>query len=186
MNNKIGRNDPCPCGSGKKYKKCHMGRESELPGGAVSGAPVRVDAIRPGKVSPMRVVPDHIVKPSYADDGVPKKARLKTCVKTPEEIEAYFVQSYGEWILLRPKVQGLTSVLYVLPVLAIVLALVLIGAKIRAGGTTGIDESSLTVSAPDTGSTLSARDREWLDKERGESERLSCCRSTVCRIPPFR
>jgi len=21
---KIGRNDPCPCGSGKKYKKCHL------------------------------------------------------------------------------------------------------------------------------------------------------------------
>ncbi|WP_217698235.1 SEC-C metal-binding domain-containing protein [Novosphingobium mathurense] len=20
--NKIGRNDPCPCGSGKKYKRC--------------------------------------------------------------------------------------------------------------------------------------------------------------------
>lgn len=27
---KIGRNDPCPCGSGKKFKNCHMGRESEL------------------------------------------------------------------------------------------------------------------------------------------------------------
>jgi len=27
---KIGRNEPCPCGSGKKFKKCHMGRESEL------------------------------------------------------------------------------------------------------------------------------------------------------------
>ncbi len=25
---KIGRNDPCWCGSGKKYKKCHMGKES--------------------------------------------------------------------------------------------------------------------------------------------------------------
>ena len=24
---KIGRNDPCPCGSGKKYKQCH-GREA--------------------------------------------------------------------------------------------------------------------------------------------------------------
>jgi preprotein translocase subunit SecA len=24
---KVGRNDPCPCGSGKKYKKCH-GTES--------------------------------------------------------------------------------------------------------------------------------------------------------------
>lgn len=22
MNNKAGRNDPCPCGSGSKYKKC--------------------------------------------------------------------------------------------------------------------------------------------------------------------
>lgn len=27
---KIGRNDPCPCGSGKKFKKCHVGREDEL------------------------------------------------------------------------------------------------------------------------------------------------------------
>ena len=23
---KIGRNDPCPCGSGKKYKKCCFGK----------------------------------------------------------------------------------------------------------------------------------------------------------------
>jgi len=23
LGEKIGRNDPCPCGSGKKYKKCH-------------------------------------------------------------------------------------------------------------------------------------------------------------------
>ncbi len=28
--NKISRNDLCPCGSGKKFKKCHMGREDEL------------------------------------------------------------------------------------------------------------------------------------------------------------
>lgn len=24
MSHKVGRNDPCPCGSGKKYKKCHI------------------------------------------------------------------------------------------------------------------------------------------------------------------
>jgi hypothetical protein len=24
---RVGRNDPCPCGSGKKYKKCHLGAE---------------------------------------------------------------------------------------------------------------------------------------------------------------
>ena len=27
---KIGRNDPCPCGSGKKYKKCCLGKEGLL------------------------------------------------------------------------------------------------------------------------------------------------------------
>jgi preprotein translocase subunit SecA len=27
---KVGRNDPCPCGSGKKFKHCHEGREAEL------------------------------------------------------------------------------------------------------------------------------------------------------------
>jgi hypothetical protein len=27
VNLKIGRNDPCWCGSGKKFKKCHLGRE---------------------------------------------------------------------------------------------------------------------------------------------------------------
>jgi len=26
---KIGRNDPCPCGSGRKYKKCCAGNERE-------------------------------------------------------------------------------------------------------------------------------------------------------------
>ncbi|MEJ2582964.1 MAG: SEC-C metal-binding domain-containing protein, partial [Acidobacteriota bacterium] len=26
---KVGRNDPCPCGSGKKYKKCHGAANAE-------------------------------------------------------------------------------------------------------------------------------------------------------------
>ena len=30
MSNKIGRNDPCPCGSGKKYKKCCICSEKEF------------------------------------------------------------------------------------------------------------------------------------------------------------
>jgi len=30
MEKKIGRNEPCPCGSGKKFKNCHLGREGEL------------------------------------------------------------------------------------------------------------------------------------------------------------
>ena len=30
MEKKPGRNEPCPCGSGKKFKNCHLGREDEL------------------------------------------------------------------------------------------------------------------------------------------------------------
>ena len=30
MEKKIGRNEPCPCGSGKKFKNCHLGHEDEL------------------------------------------------------------------------------------------------------------------------------------------------------------
>jgi len=29
VSGKLGRNDPCPCGSGKKYKKCCLGKEVE-------------------------------------------------------------------------------------------------------------------------------------------------------------
>ncbi len=32
MNEKVGRNDPCPCGSGKKYKNCHL--KDERPRGS--------------------------------------------------------------------------------------------------------------------------------------------------------
>jgi preprotein translocase subunit SecA len=41
---KIGRNDPCPCGSGKKFKKCHEGRENELIGLMGSGAAAAASA----------------------------------------------------------------------------------------------------------------------------------------------
>jgi cytochrome c-type biogenesis protein CcmH len=39
--------------------------------------------------------------------------------KTPEEVKAYFVSSYGEWILLEPKAQGFNLTVYVLPGLAV-------------------------------------------------------------------
>ena len=30
MSKKIGRNEPCPCGSGKKYKHCCMQKEQAI------------------------------------------------------------------------------------------------------------------------------------------------------------
>ena len=38
MTEKIGRNDPCPCGSGKKYKQCCANKA------AVPGAPRKITA----------------------------------------------------------------------------------------------------------------------------------------------
>jgi cytochrome c-type biogenesis protein CcmH len=39
--------------------------------------------------------------------------------KTPAEVRKYFVDKYGEWILLTPEPEGLNLIVYVLPVLAI-------------------------------------------------------------------
>jgi len=35
---KVGRNEPCPCGSGKKYKNCHMKKEGGLPSDAAASS----------------------------------------------------------------------------------------------------------------------------------------------------
>ena len=40
--------------------------------------------------------------------------------KTPEQVRAYFIQKYGEWVLLEPKPAGFNLLVYALPV-AIVL-----------------------------------------------------------------
>ena len=35
--------------------------------------------------------------------------------KTPDEVKAFFVSKYGEWILLTPTAQGFNLLLYILP-----------------------------------------------------------------------
>jgi len=47
---KIGRNDPCPCGSGKKYKKCH-GAAGPVAGGAGTAGPKGGRPAQPGAAS---------------------------------------------------------------------------------------------------------------------------------------
>ena len=51
--------------------------------------------------------------------------------QTPDEIRAYFVGRYGEWILLEPKMTGLNMVLYALPVVSIIGGLILIVFLVR-------------------------------------------------------
>jgi len=45
---KIGRNDPCPCGSGKKYKKCHGAPLPPAAGGKKAGGSGKPTGPPPG------------------------------------------------------------------------------------------------------------------------------------------
>ena len=63
-------NDPCWCGSGRKYKRCHRAGEGR---------------IRPGRVSPMRAVPPEIGRPDYAETGHPRRW-AEPMVKSPDVI----------------------------------------------------------------------------------------------------
>lgn len=51
--------------------------------------------------------------------------------ESPDEVKAYFVSRYGEWILLEPRMTGLNVVLYALPVLLVVGGLGLVAFLVR-------------------------------------------------------
>jgi cytochrome c-type biogenesis protein CcmH/NrfF len=51
--------------------------------------------------------------------------------RTPDEIKAYFVSKYGEWILLEPAMTGLNVLLYVFPVVLVVGGLALVVLLVR-------------------------------------------------------
>jgi cytochrome c-type biogenesis protein CcmH len=46
--------------------------------------------------------------------------------RSEEEVKQYFVDRYGEWILLQPKVRGANLLLYLAPILALIGGLILI------------------------------------------------------------
>jgi cytochrome c-type biogenesis protein CcmH len=39
--------------------------------------------------------------------------------KSPEEVKAYFVSKYGEWILLEPQASGMNLLVYTLPIILV-------------------------------------------------------------------
>ena len=41
--------------------------------------------------------------------------------ETPEQVIQYFVDKYGEWILLKPKTTGFSALLWILPYVVLVL-----------------------------------------------------------------
>lgn len=51
--------------------------------------------------------------------------------RTPDEVKAYFVDKYGEWILLRPKAHGWNMLVYVLPLVVLLGGAVVIARATR-------------------------------------------------------
>lgn len=82
--------------------------------------------------------------------------------ETPEEIEAYFLAAYGDWILLRPKARGVNVLVYLLPALAFVLGGIWVAVRIRGGWSR---KEAADAAAPETfDSALDESDRAWLDQ----------------------
>ena len=61
---------------------------------------------------------------SPSEMAVNMKAEVRSMVAkgyTREQIETYFVRSYGEFVLLEPKFQGVNALVWILPVAALLL-----------------------------------------------------------------
>ncbi|MCI0410843.1 MAG: cytochrome c-type biogenesis protein CcmH [Acidobacteria bacterium] len=85
--------------------------------------------------------------------------------ETPDQIRAYFVSRYGEWILLAPKREGFNWIAWLLPFVAILGGVGVIGLVVRR---------SVSRSQPPGGderSPLDPRYVERLEAELMESER---------------
>ena len=50
---------------------------------------------------------------------------------TEEQILSYFERSYGEFVLLKPKFRGVNALVWVLPLLALLIGVVLVSMKLR-------------------------------------------------------
>lgn len=51
--------------------------------------------------------------------------------RSPDQVRAYFVDKYGEWILLEPKASGFNLIVYVLPWIAILGGILVIVLAVR-------------------------------------------------------
>lgn len=86
MNDRPGRNDPCWCNSGKKYKKCHLRSDSEeiAKKTKIVKQPARMPTVIQGAISPMLKVPKEIERPEYAKNGKPT-TKKKSCKKESQD-----------------------------------------------------------------------------------------------------
>jgi cytochrome c-type biogenesis protein CcmH len=77
---------------------------------------------------------------------------------TRDQILAYFEQSYGEFVLLKPKFRGVNSLVWILPLLALAIGAVLVATKMRR-----LEQPVATTAAADD--EYVSRVRQLVEKE---------------------
>ena len=82
--------------------------------------------------------------------------------ESPEEIRAFFVDRYGEWILLEPPKRGLNLVPWAVPIVALIAGVAVWVTVIRRRGTGGEPEPPAASERP------TAAERERIDRDLAE------------------
>ncbi len=81
--------------------------------------------------------------------------------KTPEQVVQYFVDRYGEWILLAPPAHGFTLLVWLFPVVAVLIGLTVVGLLVRRW----VRQPRVAVATPALDAATSERIRREMEKE---------------------
>jgi cytochrome c-type biogenesis protein CcmH len=107
--------------------------------GAPQGEPLTGEAlfVRTNEVGQLLRCPvcqGMAISDSPAEMAVNMKGQVRELLArgyTEEQILKYFELSYGQFVLLKPKMEGVTSLVWLLPILAVALGAVIVVIKIR-------------------------------------------------------
>ncbi|WP_419163516.1 cytochrome c-type biogenesis protein [Candidatus Palauibacter sp.] len=84
--------------------------------------------------------------------------------RTREEIEAYFVEAYGPWILLRPRAEGINLFVYLGPAAAFALGGLFLVRRIRRRRGNEVEGEDPASAAPVASrDPLRKADRKWIE-----------------------
>lgn len=107
--------------------------------GAPKGTPLTGEALfartnQVGQLLRCPVCQGMAIADSPAEMAVNMKAQVRELLArgyTEEQILKYFELSYGQFVLLKPKMEGVTGLVWLLPVLALVLGAAVVFVKLR-------------------------------------------------------
>lgn len=89
---------------------------------------------------------------SPSEMAVNMKAEVRSMVAkgyTREQIETYFVRSYGEFVLLEPKFEGVNALVWILPIAALLLGAFAVWSVLRKLSTAPQPKPRVSADDPD-------------------------------------